>query len=235
MHVARSLLLLRTGAISGIAFVLSCGDNLSVRADAAIDALKAPDAAPICDCPAAEPPLDLPIEAADVLAMARDLFERHRFLRALDFVERSFRDGVGLLSPPPALVDLRATLLLIAGHPGRARTVWTEAATSGAQKSVVARRLANAFLAEGRLSEAIDAYRASLSLDPAQSAARYGLAIGHLERRETEDFIRECRTALRSGDLLEGQAEFCREMAAHAEESSRVRPHVPAGGRDERR
>jgi hypothetical protein len=38
--------------------VLSCGDNLSVKAnaDAAIDALKAPDAA-TCDCPAAEPPL----------------------------------------------------------------------------------------------------------------------------------------------------------------------------------
>jgi hypothetical protein len=48
-----------TGAASGIAFVLSCGDNLSVQAnaDAAIDAPKVPDAAPICDCPAAEPPL----------------------------------------------------------------------------------------------------------------------------------------------------------------------------------
>jgi hypothetical protein len=57
MHIARSVLLLMTGAVSGIAFVLSCGDNLSVRADAAIDAPKAPDAAPICDCPAAEPPL----------------------------------------------------------------------------------------------------------------------------------------------------------------------------------
>ena len=45
--------------MAGIAFVLSCGDNLSVKAnaDAAIDAPKAPDAAPICDCPAAEPPL----------------------------------------------------------------------------------------------------------------------------------------------------------------------------------
>jgi hypothetical protein len=59
MHVARSILLLMTGAASGIAFVLSCGDNLSVQAnaDAAIDAPKVPDAAPTCDCPAAEPPL----------------------------------------------------------------------------------------------------------------------------------------------------------------------------------
>jgi len=59
MHVARSILLLMTGAASGIAFVLSCGDNLSVKAnaDAAIDALKEPDAAQPCDCPAAEPPL----------------------------------------------------------------------------------------------------------------------------------------------------------------------------------
>ena len=57
MHVARSVLLLMTGAASGIAFVLSCGDNLSIRADAAIDAPNAADAIPACDCPAAEPPL----------------------------------------------------------------------------------------------------------------------------------------------------------------------------------
>src|SRR5689334_15467521 len=60
MHIARSFLLLMTGAASGIVLVLSCGDNLSVKAsaDAAIDAPKTPDAAPTCDCPAAEPPLD---------------------------------------------------------------------------------------------------------------------------------------------------------------------------------
>jgi len=58
MHVARSILLLMIGATSGIAFVLSCGDNLSVKAhaDAAVDTPK-PDAAPVCDCPVAEPPL----------------------------------------------------------------------------------------------------------------------------------------------------------------------------------
>jgi hypothetical protein len=58
MHVARSVLLLMTGATSGVAFVLSCGDNLSLKAsaDAAIDAPKALDA-PTCDCPPAEPPL----------------------------------------------------------------------------------------------------------------------------------------------------------------------------------
>ena len=45
--------------MAGIALVLSCGDNLSIKAnaDAAIDAPKAPDAALECDCPAAEPPL----------------------------------------------------------------------------------------------------------------------------------------------------------------------------------
>jgi hypothetical protein len=48
-----------TGLSSGIALVLSCGDNLSVQAnaDAAIDIAKTPDAPPTCDCPATEPPL----------------------------------------------------------------------------------------------------------------------------------------------------------------------------------
>jgi hypothetical protein len=55
MHIVRSILLLMTGAVSGIAFVLSCGDNLSAKAnaDGAVDEPKAP----VCDCPAAEPPL----------------------------------------------------------------------------------------------------------------------------------------------------------------------------------
>jgi hypothetical protein len=57
MQVTRSILLVASGAVAGIAFVLSCGDNLSIRADAAVDAPKAPDASPLCDCPAAEPPL----------------------------------------------------------------------------------------------------------------------------------------------------------------------------------
>ena len=59
MHIVRSFFLLMTGAASSIAFVLSCGDNLSLKAsaDAAVDAPKAPDAAPICDCPPAERPL----------------------------------------------------------------------------------------------------------------------------------------------------------------------------------
>lgn len=48
-----------SGVGSGIALVLSCGDNLSVKAnaDAAIDAAKAPDATPTCDCPTVESPL----------------------------------------------------------------------------------------------------------------------------------------------------------------------------------
>ena len=57
MHVAKSILLLLSGATAGIAFVISCGDNWHLGADAAIDAPKIADAAPVCDCPAAEPPL----------------------------------------------------------------------------------------------------------------------------------------------------------------------------------
>jgi hypothetical protein len=183
----------------------------------------------------AEAPLALPVDAADVLATARELVDRHRHLGALDFVERSFRDGVGLPAPSVDLLDLRATLFLIAGDPGRARTVWTElAATSGAPASLITRRLANTAFVEGSLSEAVDAYRASLASDPARSAVRYGLAISHLERGDTADFVRECRTAMRSGDLPEGPADFCRQMAAVAERSD-GRPQRPADARGDRR
>jgi len=64
MQIARSILLWLSGTVSGIGLVLSCGDNLNVRADAstAVDAPKVIDAVPACDCPAcdcpaAEPPL----------------------------------------------------------------------------------------------------------------------------------------------------------------------------------
>jgi len=57
MQVAKSLLLLLTGAAAGIAFVLSCGDDWHLGADAAVDAPRTADAAPVCDCPATEPPL----------------------------------------------------------------------------------------------------------------------------------------------------------------------------------
>jgi hypothetical protein len=57
MHVAKSVLLLLGGSSAGIAFVISCGDNWHLEVDAAIDARKTADAAPGCDCPAAEPPL----------------------------------------------------------------------------------------------------------------------------------------------------------------------------------
>jgi len=183
---------------------------------------------------AAEPPLALPVDAADVLTTARELFERRRFARALDYVERSLRDGVGLPAPPNELADLRGTLLLIAGNPGRARTVWTEMATTGARPTLVARRRANVAFVEGRLSEAIDAYRASLASEPAPSAARYGLAISHLERGDTADFVRECRTARRSADLPEGLADFCREMGAVAERFD-TGSQRPTGGRGDRR
>jgi len=46
MQISRSIPLLVAGAIAGVAFVLSCGDDSPHRADAAV-----------CDCPAAEPPL----------------------------------------------------------------------------------------------------------------------------------------------------------------------------------
>lgn len=47
MNWTRSLLLLGTGAVAGIAFVVSCSEHPKVV-----------DAAPaVCDCPAAEPPL----------------------------------------------------------------------------------------------------------------------------------------------------------------------------------
>jgi hypothetical protein len=46
MSFGRSIVLVTTGAVAGIAFVLSCSDDSPGKADAAT-----------CDCPAAEPPL----------------------------------------------------------------------------------------------------------------------------------------------------------------------------------
>lgn len=67
MYLTRSCLLLMTGAAPAVVFVLSCGDNLRLKAnadaaidaavDTAVDAPTALDAAPACNCPAAEPPL----------------------------------------------------------------------------------------------------------------------------------------------------------------------------------
>jgi hypothetical protein len=63
MHVASPILLLLGGAVGGIAFLISCGDNLHLSADAAgdaptvIDAPEATDASLTCDCPAVERPL----------------------------------------------------------------------------------------------------------------------------------------------------------------------------------
>jgi hypothetical protein len=57
MRAATSILLMLSGATAGISFVLSCGDNWHLATDAAIDAPEVTDAPPICDCPAAEPPL----------------------------------------------------------------------------------------------------------------------------------------------------------------------------------
>ena len=56
MQLTKSILLVACGVIFGIALVFSCGDNSRINADAAIDTPKT-DAAPVCDCPASEPPL----------------------------------------------------------------------------------------------------------------------------------------------------------------------------------
>ena len=178
---------------------------------------------------AAEEPLTLPVDASDALTTARQLFDRRRFARALDYVERAVRDGVGPPTPSLDLADLRATLLLIAGDPGRARAVWTDMGAAGARPALVARRLGNVAFVEGRLSTAVDAYQSSLASDPAQSAAWYGLAMAHLERGDTADFVRECLTARSFPDLPAGLTDFCREMgavAAIAAESRRVESSV---------
>jgi len=180
---------------------------------------------------AAEAPPDVSIAAADVLTAARGLVEHRRFLRALDVVERAFRDGLGVTAPSADLLDLRATLLLLAGDPVRARAVWTDMAGAGAPKSVVSRRLANAAFVEGRLAEAVDGYRAALSSGPAAPAARYGLAMAYLEHGHTADFVRECRTALRSAELPAAAGNFCREMVAAAEAATGA-PHGRGGGGD---
>ena len=53
MHIATSMLLMLSGATA----VISCGDNWHLGADAAVDAPTTADAAPLCGCPATEPPI----------------------------------------------------------------------------------------------------------------------------------------------------------------------------------
>jgi hypothetical protein len=55
--LAKSILLVMSGALTGITFVISCGDNWRPATEAAIDAPTVTDAPTVCDCPAAEPPL----------------------------------------------------------------------------------------------------------------------------------------------------------------------------------
>lgn len=57
MRVFSSFVLLVAGMLAGVAFVVSCGDDAPGRADAAAVDAPAVDATPMCDCPAAEPPL----------------------------------------------------------------------------------------------------------------------------------------------------------------------------------
>ena len=157
-----------------------------------------------------------PLDAAEVLTAARQLVGERRFLRALELIERSVADGS---APTPAsweLTDLRATLLLAAGDPARARAVWTEAADADAdaRRPLLPRRLANAHFVEGHLPEAVQSYLATLASDPLQPLARYGLAITHLELGDRAAFVRECGTALQSGALDASLADYCSDMTA---------------------
>jgi hypothetical protein len=68
MNIARSMLLVLSGVVAGIGLVLSCGDNLTAKATADA-AVTAPDAAAVCDCPAAEPPLANRLVLHDVLRL----------------------------------------------------------------------------------------------------------------------------------------------------------------------
>lgn len=61
MHIAKTILLLMTGVVGGVALMVSCGDEQpTAQADAPTpmaDAVAADAAVPSCNCPAAEPPL----------------------------------------------------------------------------------------------------------------------------------------------------------------------------------
>ena len=180
---------------------------------------------------AAEPPVALPMNASDVVTTARDLFDCRRFWQALSHIEQSLSDGVVLTTPSPELADLRARLFLMAGDPVSARAAWTDTATPGPQDSTLARRLATAHLVEGHLAEAAAGFRASLSSAPTQWAARYGLAMTHLESAEADGVVRECRVALANGDLPQVLAEMCRQMSEVAAPYAREPPHLaPADG-----
>ena len=156
------------------------------------------------------------LDGAEVLTAARQLVGERRFLRALELIERSVADGS---APTPAsweLTDLRATLLLAAGDPARARAVWTEAADADAdaRRPLQQRRLANAHFVEGHLPEAVQSYLATLASDPLQPLARYGLAITHLELGDRAAFVRECGIALQSGTVDASLADYCSDMTA---------------------
>jgi hypothetical protein len=173
-----------------------------------------------------------------MMTSVRQLVDQRRFLRALDMLERSLRDGIAPTPPPWELADLRARLVLAAGDPVRARAIWSESETTADHRAAIARGVANTHFVEGRLSEAADSYRAALAIDPRQPAARYGLAITFLERGDATGFVTECGTALQSPDLPPRLAEFCGEMSMfvgrYAEETSH-RPSVEASGRADSR
>jgi hypothetical protein len=56
MRLTRSIVLVLSGMVAGLALAMSCGDDSHGKVDAATDAPKA-DAPAVCDCPPAERPL----------------------------------------------------------------------------------------------------------------------------------------------------------------------------------
>ena len=165
---------------------------------------------------AAEMPPLPPTNAAGALATARALITQHRFRRALDTVEGFIRDGGSHTDVTWELTDLHATLLVIAGNPARARTIWLESQPPSANRPLLDRRLAATYFVEGDLSQAVAFYRKALAADPRPPSGHFGLALSHLERGEARDFVAECQTATASGDLPREMAEFCSAMVALA-------------------
>jgi tetratricopeptide (TPR) repeat protein len=183
---------------------------------------------------AAEPAIPLPIDASEIMTAANELVGRHRFGRALNLLERSVGYGAGTEPPSWEFRNLRASLFLLSGDPGRARAVWDEEDRQE-HKADVARQLANVAFVEGRDADATASYRAALD-DGAPEAARYGLALALLEQHDAAGFIGACDAASRSGKLASTAAEFCRDVQSTAAPYAEVRPQRvrPAGSVDRR-
>ncbi len=185
---------------------------------------------------AAEPPLALPVDAAEIMTVANELVDRHRFVRALNLLERSVGYGAGSDPPSWEFQNLRASLFLLSGDPRRARAVWSEE-DRPEHRADVARHLANVAFVEGRVADAAAAYRDALDRG-APEPARYGLALALLEQHDAAGFITECDAAARSGALATTAADFCRDMrstvAPYADVQPQRVPRASGGSVDKR-